>query len=156
MPQVISFSGAGRAAHSRSVRVRHSKENALSQGGTGQGIHQQTQQGCSNDALLGTEEANEACIRGLRTAMDAAAAAGDVATYKQHQGEYIQALSARSPEQIQRLNEQHLAAVERAAALGDHGLRYVPAAWLETDTGRAVAWRTSRPLAGEADERRSA
>lgn len=132
------------------------KENALSQGGTGQGIHQQTQPECRDDALLGTQDAIEARIRELRAAMDAAAAAGDVATYKQHQAEYTKALSARSPEQIHLLNEQHLAAVERAAALGDHGLCYVPAAWLESDTGRAVAWRTSRPVADKADARRAA
>ena len=153
MPQVISFTRRqDRAAHSRSVRVRHPKENALSQGGTGQGIHQQ-QPGCSNDALLGTETANEARISELRSAMDAAAAAGDVDAYKQRQAEYIQALRARSPEQIHRLKEQHLAAVERVTALGDQGLRYVPAAWLETETGRAVAWRTSRPVADEVDRR---
>jgi len=150
--QVISFTRRRSAAHSRSVHVRHPKENALSQVGTGQGIHQQTPE-FRNDASLGTEEANETRISHLRAAMDAAAAAGDVATYKRHQAEYIQALSARSPEQIHRLNEQHLAAVERAVALGDHGLRYVPAVWLETDTGRAVAWRTSRPVADEVDRR---
>lgn len=154
--QVISFTRRRSAASQRSVRVRHSKENALSQGETGQGIHQQTQTRCSNDASLGTNEANEALIRELRAAMDVSAASGDVAAYKQHQAEYIQALRDRSPEQIQRLNEQHLAAVERAAALGDHGLRFVPAAWLETDTGRSVAWRTSRPVADKADARRAA
>ncbi len=154
--QVISFTRRRSAAHSRSAHVRPPKAKPLAGAIRAEGFHQSTQQGSSDSASLGTEEANEAIIRELRTAMDAAAAAGDVATYKQHQAEYIQALSARSPEQIQRLNEQHLAAVERAAALGDHGLRYVPAAWLETESGRAVAWRTSRPLAGEADERRSA
>lgn len=121
-----------------------------------EGFHQSTEQGSSDSASLGTEEANEARIRELRAGMDAAAAAGDVATYKQHQTEYIQALSAGSPEQIHRLNKQHLAAVERMVALGDNGQRYVPASWLESDTGRAVAWRTSRPLTDEADARRSA
>jgi hypothetical protein len=96
-----------------------------------------------DDASLVT--ANETRISQLRSALNATAAAGDLAAYQQHQAEYIKALSARSPEQVHRLNAQHLAAVEFAAALGDHGLRYVPAAWLETDTGRAVAWRTSRP-----------
>lgn len=49
----------------------------------------------------------------LRAALAVAAAVVDVATYQLHQAEYIKALSARSPEQICRLNAQHLAAVDR-------------------------------------------
>lgn len=115
---------------------------------------QQTPQ--PDDSLLATEEANEARTSELRSAMDAAAAAGDVATYKQHQAEYTKALAARNPERIHQLNEQHLAALERAVALGVDGLRCVPAARLESATGRAVAWRTSRPVADEADRRATA
>jgi len=77
----------------------------------------------------------------------------DVSSIPRYLIKKIKEMNARSPEQIQRLNQQHLAAVERAAALGDHGLRHVPAAWLETETGRAVAWRTSRPVADEVDRR---
>ncbi len=154
--QVISFTRRRSAAHSRSAHVRPPKAKPLAGANRAEGFHQSTQQGSSDSASLGTEEANETRISHLRAAMDAAAAAGDVATYKQHQAEYIQALSARSPEQIHRLNEQHLAAVERAVALGDEGLRYVPAAWLESATGQAVAWRTSRPLSGEMASRGAA
>lgn len=154
--QVISFTRRqDRAAHSRSVRVRHPKENALSQGGTGQGIYQQTPE-FRNDASLGTQEASETRINQLLAAMDAAASAGDLQAYKARLYEYTDALRARSPELTQSLNEQHLAAVERAVALGDQGLRYVPAAWLESATGQAVAWRTSRPLSGEMASRGAA
>jgi hypothetical protein len=147
--QVVSFTRRqDRAASSRSVRLRHSKENALCQGGTGQGI-QQTQPKCLNHASLATETR----IRELGALMDAAAKAGDLDAYKVHQAERAEALKSRSPEQAQRLNELHLAAVERAALLGDHGLRFVPVEWLETETGRAVAWSTSRPIVDEADWR---
>jgi hypothetical protein len=138
--------------------VRTPKENACGQGGTGQGIHQKTQTEYGNDSSLGTKEASETRISQLRAAMSAAAAAGDLATYQQHQAEHLKALSDRSPEQVHRLDAQHLAVVERAAELGDQGLRYVSAAWLETDAGRAVAWRNSRPVANDLhrDERRLA
>lgn len=150
--KLFSIRGQDRLVPSRSAILCTSKRKALA-GDATKGFQQTPP---THNTSRGTTNAIEQRIAEIRVAMDAAAAAGDLATYKQHQAEYTRALSARSPEQIHRLDEQHLAAVERAAALGDHGLRYVPAAWLESDTGRAVAWRTSRPVAGEAESRRSA
>lgn len=83
-----------------------------------EGFEQQSQQDSAHSAPLGSEDANEVRIRELAALMDAAAAAGDLATYKQRQAEYTKALSTRRPEQVHRLNELHLIAVERAAALG--------------------------------------
>lgn len=118
------------------------------------GASEQKNLQCLNGASLGA--ANETRISQLRAAVDAAAAAGDLATYKQHQADHLKALSARSPEQVHRLDAQHLGAVERAAELGDHGPRDLPAARLEKDASRAVAWRTSRPVADEVYVRRAA
>ena len=130
--------------------MRPSKKNARGQGGTGQGIQEQSQRGDAECGLLGTDEANESRISELQVAMDAAIKAGDMATFKGLFAQWNFARAARSPEHLHRLDEKHRTAVELAVALGDHGLRLVPAAWLESETGRAMAWRTSRPVGAEA------
>lgn len=128
------------------------KKSALSQVAAGQGTQQVQQIRCQHTSF-GTQTANNARIRELRRRLDAAAKAGDVAVYKLLQAEYTKALAARSLEQVHTLNERHRAAVEHAVALGDHGLRYVPAAWLSSDAGRSVAWSASRPAAPAAKQK---
>lgn len=124
-----------------------------------EGPHQATQQGDAEFGLLGTTAADDALevqIKAHGAAMDAAALVQDLATYRQHLTAYVDACAARSPEQIHRLSEKHLAAVELAVALSDHGLRLVPAAWLESDAGCAVKWRSSRPVDAAGKARRAA
>ncbi len=133
--------------------MRPSKKNARGQGGTGQGIQEQSQRGDAEFGLLGTSAADDALevqIKAHGAAMDAAALVQDLATYRRHLTAYVDACAERSPEQIRRLNEKHLAAVELAVALSDHGLRLVPAA------GRAVKWHSSRPVDAAAGARRAA
>ncbi len=159
MPQVISFTRRRSAAHSRSVRVRHPKENALSQGGTGQGIHQQTQPECSDDASLGTEEASEARISELRTAMDAAARSADLATFKILKAEWEAARALRSPVVLDRLNAEHLANTERIRLLNEHGYWLVPRSASPVENRQGIAFEDVEFVDASADEagaRRSA
>lgn len=102
------------------------------------GRSNQTQR-TTKGSSLGAKSANEDHIAKLRTAMDAAAAVGDVAAYKKHHAEYAEALKARSAEQTHQLNERHLAAVERSVAMADYGLRQVPARWLKPRHNTRVA-----------------
>lgn len=90
----------------------------------------------------GTEKAIEARIRRARAAMDLAAKAGDVATYRRLYAEYSMVLQARSAEIVHGLDEQHLVAVERAIARSDRcatSPRMLPGVWLgcaaESQTG---------------------
>lgn len=135
--------------------MRPKRKIARGQIGTGQGNQHHTQ-GQLNHASLGTDDAGEARICSLRAVLDAAAVDGDLVTYKQRLAEYQMALSARSPEQASRLDAQHLAAVERAVALSDHGQRLTPTTWLTTGGSRTVAWCSSLPGADQADARRAA
>jgi len=149
--KLFSIRGQDRLVPSRSAILCTSKRKALA-GDATKGFHQTPP---THNTSRGTTNAIEQRIAEIRVAMDAAAAAGDLAIYKQHQAEYAKALSARSPEQIHRLNEQHLAAVERAVALGDYGFHFVPSAWLVPKAGRAAAWDEGRAVNAEV-RRRSA
>lgn len=140
--------------------MRHSKESALSQGRTGQGTHQQTQPECSNDASLGTQEANEARIKELSAAMNAAAAAGDLATFKTLNVEWEAARALRSHAVLDRLNAEKLAEFERIQTLNQHGYWLIPksAAPTQHQTGIKFVDEIKIPglASGEAKSRRSA
>jgi hypothetical protein len=135
--------------------VLPNKKEALSRVASGQGTQVSHEVRRQNTAL-GSQAANEARIRGLVEQMGEAAKANDLIRYKALQAELAQAKTLRSADLMQHLDAQHLAAVECAAKLGNHRLRCVPSVWFETDTGRPVAWCTSRPIALEADARRAA
>lgn len=159
--QVVSFTRRqDRAAHSRSVRVRHQKAKPLAGANRAEGFHQSTQPECSNDASLATQEANEARIKELSAAMNAAAVAGDLATFKTLNAEWEAARALRSHAVLDRLNAEKLAEFERIQTLSQHGYWLIPksAAPTQHQTGIKFVEEIKIPglASGEAKSRRSA
>lgn len=147
MPQLIYFLGAGRAALSRSVRVRHSKENALSQGGTGQGIHHQTQQGDAEFALLATDRAAFVRIRELQAAQTTALSKEppNVDAYYSLQSELTQASSRLSPPAIKLRDAEREARGDGRIRIEQGYQAYANAEWLARRRGTGPAdeaWQT--------------
>lgn len=165
MPQVISFTRRRSAAHSRSVRVRPPKAKPLPAGANrAEGFHQSTQQGSSDSASLGTEEAIESRISELEAAKTAAAIAGDLEAFKVLKAECDVALAMRLPATKARMDAKHSDFIEAVQTLGLHGYYLVPSAWLkshehrntEKPLRRATAFDDATPVDAEADARRSA
>lgn len=135
--QVINFPGAGGAAHSRSVRVRHQKEKPWSGASQTKGS-KQSQQVEPQSTLLATDQAIEARISELEAAKAAAAKSGDLATFKVLKADCDAALAMRLPATRARMEAERLAFVEHAKTLGDYGYYFVPADWLKSAEGQAA------------------
>lgn len=116
MPQVILFSWRRSAASSRSVRVRHPKENAMGQLGAGQGIHPQTQPKCSDPALLATDEATlRQRLRRMAIVQKIALRHNDRDTFTRAHRVWLatrQEMQDQFPADVQRIDEFQLAGVE--------------------------------------------
>lgn len=121
--------------------MSHDKKRALA-AGTNRGA-QLDLHGSANARMLATKLEEQ--IIELKAAMDSAAAANDLDSYKHLHSTYLLAVRQRNQAQAHVLAQQHLGMVERSVQLADHGMREIPGSWLQVGTSGTHSWSTSQP-----------